>query len=89
MGLSKEQKANIIAEYGTGDNDTGSTEVQVALLTAQITTLSEHLQAHKKDHHGRRGLLTMVGHRKRLLRYLEQNDFEGYKTLIGRLGLRR
>ena len=89
MALSKERKQEIFTEYGTQEGDTGSTEVQVAMLTAQIQSLSEHLQANRKDHHGRRGLLMMVGKRKRLLKYLEAKDFEGYKTLIGRLGLRR
>ena len=89
MALSKERKQEIFSEYGTAEGDTGSTEVQIAMLTAQIQSLSGHLQANKKDHHGRRGLLMMVGKRKRLLKYLEQKDFEGYKALIGRLGLRR
>lgn len=89
MALSRERKAEIAAEFGTHERDTGSTAVQVAMLTAQINDLSEHLQANRKDHHGRRGLLTMVGYRKRLLSYLEREDYEGYKTLIGRLGLRR
>lgn len=89
MALSKEQKAQVVAEYGSGPNDTGSTQVQIAMLTAQLDNLSQHLQQNKKDHHGRRGLLTMVGYRKRLLTYLEKKDYEGYKELIGRLGLRR
>jgi len=89
MSLTKERKAQVISEYGGAAGDTGSTEVQVALLTERINTLSEHLQANRKDHHGRRGLLMMVGRRKRLLKYLEERDFEGYKALIGRLGLRR
>ncbi len=89
MALAKEAKASIVAEYGKNEDDTGSTEVQVALLTAKIQTLSEHLRSNKKDHHGRRGLLVMVGRRKRLLSYLEKTDYEGYKALIGRLGLRR
>ncbi len=89
MALAKERKAEIIREFGGSETNSGSTEVQVALLTAQIESLSGHLQSNRKDHHGRRGLLTMVGRRKRLLRYLEQNDYEGYKELIGRLGLRR
>ena len=89
MSLAKERKAEIIREFGGSETNSGSTEVQVALLTAQIESLSGHLQNNRKDHHGRRGLLTMVGRRKRLLRYLEQNDYEGYKELIGRLGLRR
>ena len=89
MALAKERKAEIIREFGGSETNSGSTEVQVALLTAQIESLSGHLQSNRKDHHGRRGLLTMVGRRKRLLRYLEMNDYEGYKELIGRLGLRR
>lgn len=89
MGLSKEQVQDVVSKYGKSEGDTGSTEVQVALLTAQIEALSEHLQRHQKDHHGRRGLLKMVGHRKRLLSYLEKNDYEGYKGLIQALGLRR
>lgn len=89
MSLTKEQKQDVITQYGASSTDTGSTEVQIAMLTAQIQSLSEHLQAHKKDHHGRRGLLKMVGKRKRLLSYLEQKDYEGYKELIQSLGLRR
>jgi small subunit ribosomal protein S15 len=89
MALDKETKASIVAEYGANEADTGSTAVQIALLTAQINTLSTHLQENKKDHHGRRGLLTMVGRRKRMLSYLEKTDYEAYKELIGRLGLRR
>ena len=78
-----------MAEYAQAPGDTGSAEVQVAVLTARIEALSAHLQQNSKDHHGRRGLLRMVGRRKRLLKYLEQSDYEGYKALIGRLGLRR
>lgn len=89
MALTTERKAELIKEYGASESDSGSTPVQIALLTERINTLSQHLQANKLDHHGRRGLLTMVGRRKRLLRYLEQNDFEGYRELIRRLGLRR
>lgn len=89
MALSKQQVEEVVQKYGKQAGDTGSTEVQVALLTAQIESLSQHLQAHKKDHHGRRGLLKMVGHRKRLLSYLEKKDYEGYKALIQSLGLRR
>ena len=87
--LTKEQKQEVIEQYGRSPTDTGSTEVQVAMLTANIQALSSHLQIHKKDHHGRRGLLKMVGHRKRLLSYLEKTNYDGYKELIGRLGLRR
>ncbi len=89
MALGKDTTAEIVSAYGKSENDTGSTEVQVALLTARIESLSEHLQAHSKDHHSLRGLLTMVGRRKRLLGHLEKTDFDGYKQLIGRLGLRR
>ncbi|MEX2535934.1 MAG: 30S ribosomal protein S15 [Trueperaceae bacterium] len=90
MPLSKERKQEVVAKYGKGDeNNTGSTEVQIALLTARIEELSGHLQQNTKDHHGRRGLLTMVGKRKRLLAYLEREDYEGYKSLIQSLGLRR
>lgn len=89
MSLTAEQKSEVVEQYGQGSNDTGSTAVQVALLTKRIEELSEHLRDHKKDHHSRRGLLMMVGKRKRLLTYLERTDYEGYKDLIGRLGLRR
>lgn len=89
MALSKQQVEEVVGRYGKQEGDTGSTEVQVALLTAQIESLSQHLQEHNKDHHGRRGLLKMVGHRKRLLSYLEKNNYEGYKELIQSLGLRR
>lgn len=82
-------KGDVIAEYATHEGDTGSPEVQVALLTARINHLTEHLQTHKKDHHSRRGLLQLVGRRRRLLKYLQQNDVERYRSLIGRLGLRR
>ena len=87
--VTKERKSEIFSEFGGNAQNTGSTEVQVALLTERINSLSQHLQANRKDHHGRRGLLTMVGRRKRLLKYLEAQDFEGYKALIARLGLRR
>jgi small subunit ribosomal protein S15 len=87
--VTKERKSEIFTEFGGNAQNTGSTEVQVALLTERINSLSQHLQANRKDHHGRRGLLTMVGRRKRLLKYLEAQDFEGYKALIARLGLRR
>ncbi len=89
MSLTSERKSEVITQFGGSAQNTGSTEVQVALLTERINSLSQHLQANRKDHHGRRGLLIMVGRRKRLLKYLERQDFEGYKTLIGRLGLRR
>jgi small subunit ribosomal protein S15 len=87
--LTKEQKAEIAAKYGRGTNDTGSAEVQIAILTASINLLTEHLKIHKKDHHSRRGLLLQVGQRRRLLNYLQSNDIERYRKLIGDLGLRR
>ncbi len=87
--LSKEKKESIIAEYGKKPGDTGSTEVQVALLTNRINELTEHLKANPKDHHSRRGLLKMVGQRRGLLAYLKKNDIERYRTLIQRLGLRK
>lgn len=89
MSMTAEQKLEVVRKYGKDEADTGSSNVQVALLTARIQELSEHLQAHKKDHHGRRGLLKMVGKRKRLLSYIERSDYEGYKELIASLGLRR
>ncbi len=89
MALTVEKKNEIISQFGKSPTDTGSTEVQVALLTARIDYLSEHLQRNRKDHHSRRGLLLMVGKRKRLLSYLEREDYEAYKALIQRLGLRR
>ncbi len=83
------RKDALIREYATTAGDTGSPEVQVALLTARINHLTEHLKVHKKDHHSRRGLLQMVGRRRRLLAYLDKNDVERYRSLIQRLGLRR
>ncbi len=79
----------VVNEYGTHATDTGSPEVQVALLTERINHLTDHLKSHKKDHHGRRGLLMMVGKRRRLLRYLQEQDVERYRALIAKLGLRR
>jgi small subunit ribosomal protein S15 len=87
--LAKEQKAAIIAEYGKDANDTGSPEVQIALLTTRINELNEHLKVHAKDHHSRRGLLKMVGQRRRLLAYLKEKDIARYRSLIERLGLRK
>ena len=87
--LSKEKKEAIIAEYGKTPTDTGSPEVQVALLTARITELTEHLKVNQKDHHSRRGLLKMVGQRRGLLEYLKKTDINRYRTLIERLGLRK
>lgn len=82
-------KDELVAEYATSEGDTGSPEVQVALLTARINHLTEHLKMHNKDHHSRRGLLQLVGRRRRLLNYLQRNDVERYRSLIQRLGLRR
>jgi small subunit ribosomal protein S15 len=82
-------KEQLVAEYATADGDTGSPEVQVALLTARINHLTQHLRTHKKDHHSRRGLLMLVGRRRRLLNYLQRSDIERYRSLIQRLGLRR
>ena len=89
MGLTKEKKQELIGKYGRADGDTGSAEVQVALLTARINELTEHLRTHSKDHHSRRGLLMLVGKRRRLLRYLERSDVERYRALVADLGLRR
>ena len=89
MALNAETKKKIIAEYGTSEGDTGSPEVQIALLTQRIKDLTEHSRTHKHDHHSRRGLLPLVGQRKRVLRYLESVDIERYRSLIKRLGLRR
>ena len=89
MPLSKEQKSQIIAEYATFEGDTGSPEVQVALLSARISHLTEHFKEHKKDHHSRRGLLMLVGQRRRLLNYLTKTDINRYRSLVSRLGLRR
>lgn len=86
--IEKEKKQNIIEEYKTHEADTGSTEVQVAILTARIRELTEHMRTHKKDFHSRRGLLIMVGKRRKLLQYLRSRDFSRYQDLIQRLGLR-
>ena len=87
--ISKEKKQAIIAEYARKPGDTGSPEVQVALLTARIQELTEHLQNNPKDHHSRRGLLKMVGQRRGLLAYLKKTDIEGYRALIAKLGIRK
>jgi ribosomal protein S15 len=87
--IAKEKKQAIIAEYGRTPNDTGSPEVQVAILTARIQELTEHLKANPKDHHSRRGLLKMVGQRRGLLDYLKKIDIERYRSLIERLGIRK
>ena len=88
MPLEKDVKAKIIAEYKRGDADTGSTEVQVALLTQRIRDLTEHLKLHTKDHHTRRGLLKLVGQRRRLTNYLKKTDIERYRKVIADLGIR-
>jgi len=87
--MEKEKKQAIVQEYRSGENDTGSTEVQVALLTNRINELTEHLKVHTHDHHSRRGLIKLVGQRRRLLQYLTKNDVERYRQLIARLGLRK
>lgn len=87
--ISKEKKQAIIAEYGRKEGDTGSPEVQIAVLTARIQELTAHLQDHPKDHHSRRGLLKMVGQRRGLLAYLKKTDIERYRALIEKLGLRK
>lgn len=87
--ISKEKKTAIIKEYARTEGDTGSPEVQVAVLTTRINELTEHLKVHKKDHHSRRGLLKMVGQRRNLLAYLKGKDIERYRTLIEQLGLRK
>jgi small subunit ribosomal protein S15 len=89
MALLKEQKSTLISEFRRGETDTGSPEVQVAVLTRRIEELTEHLKTHAKDHHSRRGLLQMVGRRRRLLDYLRREDVERYRELISRLKLRR
>lgn len=89
MTMSAEQKQAIVADYARGENDTGSPEVQVALLTARIQELTGHFQQHKQDHHSRQGLVRMVNSRRKLLDYLKGKDVERYRSLIERLGLRR
>ncbi|MEW9547839.1 30S ribosomal protein S15 [Nonomuraea sp. NPDC050783] len=89
MSLDTAAKKSIISEYATGEGDTGSPEVQIALLSKRISELTEHLKTHKHDHHSRRGLLLLVGRRRRLLKYLQKVDIQRYRTLIERLGLRR
>ena len=88
MALSKEHKTSVIGKFQRGDKDTGSAEVQIALLTESINDLTEHLKIHKKDHASRRGLLMKVGKRRRLLRYLETADLERYRAIVTQLGLR-
>ncbi|CAM3748513.1 30S ribosomal protein S15 [Alkalicoccus chagannorensis] len=89
MALTQERKNELISQFKTHENDTGSPEVQVAILTEQITTLNEHLRTHKKDHHSRRGLLKMVGQRRNLLTYLRKKDVTRYREVVDKLGLRR
>ena len=89
MALTKEAKQEIIGKYGKSDADTGSTQVQIALLTQRINELTEHLRTHKHDFYSRRGLLKLVGRRRRFLNYLQKHDLEGYRALIKELGIRR
>ncbi len=89
MPLEKERKSEVIGKFRTHDTDTGSPEVQVAILTERITYLTDHFKTHKKDHHSRRGLLKLVGQRRRLLDYLKEKDINRYRTIIQDLGLRR
>ena len=89
MALTKDKKQELISKHGRSDTDTGSPQVQIAMLTERINSLTEHLRSNKKDHHSRRGLLMLVGRRRRLLNYLQKKDLEGYRALIKELGLRR
>ncbi len=89
MTTTKQQKTDLISQYRTHDEDTGSPEVQIALLSNRITYLTEHFKTHAKDHHSRRGLLKMVGRRRRLLDYLKKTDLERYRTVIDKLGIRK
>lgn len=89
MPLTRERKQELIDRFGNGVDDTGRTEVQVAMLTERINELTDHLRTHRKDHHSRRGLLMLVGRRRRFLDYLARTDLERYRSLIGELGLRR
>jgi small subunit ribosomal protein S15 len=89
MTLTQERKAEIVSQFGENAQDTGNTRVQIALLTQRINDLTGHLREHKKDHHSRRGLLMLVGQRRRLLNYMQRSDLEGYRSLIRELGLRR
>ncbi|MEJ7825428.1 MAG: 30S ribosomal protein S15 [Solirubrobacteraceae bacterium] len=89
MALTQERKQELVTQFGSDDHDTGSTRVQVALLTERINQLTEHLRSNSKDHHSRRGLLMLVGRRRRLLNYFNKHDLEGYRSLIKELGLRR
>lgn len=89
MSITSERKAELVKEYSGSDGNTGSPEAQVAILTDRITNLTEHLKTHKQDNHSRRGLLVMVGKRRRLLDYIRKRDEDKYRTLIGKLGIRR
>ncbi|MEA2383561.1 MAG: small subunit ribosomal protein [Solirubrobacteraceae bacterium] len=89
MSLTQERKAEIVTQFGETAQDTGNTRVQIALLTQRINDLTGHLREHRKDHHSRRGLLMLVGQRRRLLNYMQRSDLEGYRSLIRELGLRR
>ena len=89
MSLTIEEKREIVSQFGKDENDTGSTQVQVALLTRRINQLTDHLREHKHDHHSRRGLLMLVGQRRRFLNYLQKKDLEGYRQLVRDLGLRK
>jgi small subunit ribosomal protein S15 len=89
MSVTAEQKQELVAKFGKADGDTGSAEVQVAVMTARINDLTEHLRGHSKDHHSRRGLLMLVGRRRRLLDYLRRSNLESYRSLVKELGLRR
>jgi small subunit ribosomal protein S15 len=89
MTLTQEDKREIVGQFGSDENDTGKTEVQIALLTRRINDLTQHLREHSHDHHSRRGLLMLVGRRRRFLNYLQKKDLEGYRSLIRELGLRR
>lgn len=87
--MTQQEKQALMAEYATHEGDTGSPEVQIAVLTKRINDLNEHLKVHTHDHHSRRGLLKMVGHRRNLLGYLQRNDIERYRSVVSRLGLRK
>ncbi len=89
MSITAERKRELVQQFGKADGDTGSAEVQIALMTARINDLTEHLRAHGNDHHSRRGLLMLVGRRRRLLDYLRRSNLEGYRSLVKELGLRR
>ncbi|HEY2160679.1 MAG TPA: 30S ribosomal protein S15 [Solirubrobacteraceae bacterium] len=89
MTLTTERKQELVAKFGNGETDTGKTEVQIALMTERINYLTEHLRLHSKDHHSRRGLLMLVGRRRRLLNYLQRDDLDRYRALVRELGLRK